>query len=109
MKQRTTILREPISLVEVRLQENDDGIYEEILTDIAKVWADIRSLPPSTMVEGDGWGKHSFPTAFYRVRIRCQSLDFQRIYWRQKIYGLAATATPDPTRQWLDFVVCEKR
>jgi head-tail adaptor len=108
MKHRTTVLREPISLINVRLQENEDATYQEVTEDIAKVWADIRSLPPSYMVEGAGWGKYPFPTAFYRVRIHYQPLVFTRIYWRQKIYGLAAPAAPDPTRQWLDFVVCEK-
>jgi head-tail adaptor len=109
MRSAPTTLREPISLVAVLLSEKEDGTCQEIAKDLANVWADIRALLPPTLVEADGWGKNPFPPAFYRVRIRYQPLEFQRICWRKKVYGLAAPATPDPTRQWLDFTVCEKQ
>lgn len=108
MKSYPTILRERITLIGVHIKETQEGTYQETVRNLAAVWADIRALPTSTLVETEGWGKNSFPPALYRVRIRYQTLAFRRIRWRKKIYSLATPVLADPTRQWLDFTVCEK-
>lgn len=93
---KPVVLRERITLMGVHLKETPEGTYQETARNLTAVWADIRALPAST------------PSALYRVRIRYQPIEFQRIRWRKKIYSLATPALADPTRQWLDFTICER-
>jgi len=90
------VLRERITLIGVQLKETPEGTYQETARNLTAVWADIRALPAST------------PPVLYRVRIRYQPIEFQRIRWRKKTYSLAVSIIVDPTRQWLDFTIREK-